>query len=140
MISQGRRVRRALRVARRDLRNAVRPGVIATVLLRQCVAAQPVKAALHSELRLVGLSDVGDHHGRMQPANRLRQLMIMTPTCAAPDLLEAVVRREDDMRRGLALTLDRLVEMRRGEDDHIPVPDGGDRKPAVGGDAHLHAI
>ena len=34
------------------------------------------KAALHSELRLVGLSDVGDHHGCMQPANCLRQLMI----------------------------------------------------------------
>lgn len=89
-------------------------------------ARKPVKADLPALFGLILEPDVGDDQRRGQPFDRGSQLFVISPARGAPQLAQGVVGREPHPRGRLAALFDRVVQVRGGKNDQIPVPDGGD--------------
>jgi len=110
------------------------------VALGNPIAGQPIESGLAPLVGLIFKANVGDNQGGAQPPDCLPEFAVVSAARSPPHLAQRVMRREANARGWLAATFYRIVQMRGGKNDQIPVPDCRNREPRVSGDADLDVL
>jgi len=107
--------------------------------LRHPVPRKPVKTCLTTLFGLVFETNISHDQRSTQASDRPPKLLVVPSTSRAFHLAQGIVWRKADARRRLKALFDRVVQVRGGKNDQIPIPDrrNAELSRGVNGNADL---